>query len=84
MTRKKFEEKVKDEKLKMVSYDIVLDGLHTGTHLMGCVKVGDKWKIYKTNERDGHYYFLDEYDTEDAAFDDFYEYVKIQIKKEHL
>ena len=39
MTRKEFEQRVKDEKLKMENYDIELDHYYDGyPHYMGCVQ----------------------------------------------
>ena len=39
MTRREFEKRVKDENLKMESYDIALDHYYDGhPHFMGCVK----------------------------------------------
>ncbi len=83
MKRMEFEKRVKDENLKMESYDIALDHYYDGhPHFMGCVKKNRKWVIYATNHRDGHAYIIDSYDTEDEAFSDFYQYVLSQIKAE--
>ena len=39
MTRVEFEQRVKDENLKMESYDIELDHYYDGRHhIMGCVR----------------------------------------------
>lgn len=43
MKRREFEKRVKDENLKMESYDIALDHYYDGhPHFMGCVK---KWEM---------------------------------------
>ena len=82
MKRREFEKRVKDENLKMESYHIELDSYREEICVMGCVKKNGKWVIYATNHRDGHAYIIDSYDTEDAAFSDFYQYVLSQIKAE--
>ena len=85
MTRTEFEQRVKDENLKMESYDIELDHYYDGyPHYMGCVQKNGKWVIYKTNHRDGHAYIIDSYDKEEDAFADFYQYVTHQINREKL
>ena len=85
MTRKEFEQRVKDENLKMESYDIELDHYYDGyPHYMGCVQKNGKWVIYKTSERDGSAYIIDSYDKEEEAFSDFYLLIKSQIKAESL
>ena len=85
MKRREFEKRVKDENLKMESYDIELDHYYDGhPHFMGCVKKNGKWVIYATNHRDGHAYIIDSYDTEGEAFSDFYLLIKSQIKAETL
>ena len=82
MKRREFEKRVKDENLKMESYHIELDSYRDEICVMGCVKKNGKWVIYATNHRDGHAYIIDSYDTDDAAFSDFYQYVLSQIKAE--
>ncbi len=85
MTRKEFEQKVKDEKLRMVSYDIELDHYYDGyPHYMGCVQKNGKWVIYKTNERNGEAHIFKEYNSEDDAFEDYYELIKFYMEKEQM
>lgn len=84
MTRKEFEQKVKDENLRMESYCIELNEYREEIHVMGCVQKNGKWVIYMTNHRDGHAYIIDSYDKEEDAFADFYQYVLSQIKSEKL
>ena len=70
MKRREFEKRVKDENLKMESYDIALDHYYDGyPHYMGCVRKDRKWVTYAT---------------EDEAFSDFYLLIKSQIKAETL
>lgn len=84
MTKQEVIKRIEEEKLRMISYDLVYDKFYEHPHIMGCVKLDGKWKIYKTDERDGHARIIDEYDTEDAAYTDLYEYVLSQIKMEKL
>ena len=84
MTRTEFEQKVKDENLKMESYDIELDHYYDGyPHYMGCVQKNGKWVIYETDERSGRAYIYNEFDNESDAFDKFYKSIKAQIKIEN-
>ena len=72
MTRTEFEQRVKDENLKMESYDIELDHYYDGyPHYMGCVQKNGKWVIYKTNERNGEAHIFKEYNSEDDAFEHY-------------
>ena len=84
MTRTEFEQKVKDENLRMESYCIELNEYREEIHVMGCVQKNGKWVIYMTNHRDGHAYIIDSYDKEEDAFADFYQYVLSQIESEKL
>lgn len=84
MTKQEVINRIEENKLKMIDFDLVYDKFYESPHIMGCVKLNGKWKIYKTDERSGHAYFIDEYDTEDAAYTDLYEYVLHQIKLENL
>ena len=45
MTRTEFEQRVKDENLKMESYDIELDEYREEIRVMGCVQKNGKWII---------------------------------------
>jgi len=84
MTRVEFEQKVKDEDLKMKDYAIELDEFREEIRVMGCIRKDGKWVIYKTNHRDGQAYIIDSFDTEEEAFSDFYQYVIHQIRREKL
>lgn len=84
MTRKEFEQRVKDENLKMEDYSIELDEYREEIRVMGCVQKNGKWVTYATDFRDGHAYIIDSYATEDEAFSDFYLLIKSQIKAETL
>ena len=84
MTRTEFEQRVKDENLKMEDYSIDLDEYREEIRVMGCVQKNGKQVIYKTNHRDGHAYIIDSYDKEEDAFADFYQYVTHQINREKL
>ncbi len=53
---------------------MVLDKLTDDPLVMGCVFDHDVWKIFKTKERGGHY-IIKGFDSEDGAFDFFYELV---------
>ena len=65
MTRKEFEQRVKDENLKMRAFYIELDHYYDGyPHYMGCVKNEGKWVIYETDERSGRAYIYNEFDNE--------------------
>ena len=84
MTRTEFEQRVKDENLKMEDYSIELDEYREEIRVMGCVQKNGKWVIYETSERDGSAYKIKEFDNEDDAFEYFYKYVVHQIKREKL
>ena len=85
MTRQEFEQRVKDEKLKMKDFDIALDNYYDGhPYIMGCISKDGKWVIYETDERSGNAYIIKEFETEENAFDYFYEYVNCQIESENL
>ena len=83
--RKEFEQKVKDENLKMRAFNIELDHYYDGyPHYMGCVQKNGKWVIYETDERSGRAYIYNEFDNESDAFDKFYKSIKAQIKIENF
>ena len=85
MTRAEFEQKVKDEDLKMNAYNIELDHYYDGhPHFIGCIEKNGKWVIYETDERNGNAYTIKEFETEENAFGYFYEYVKCQIESENF
>ena len=82
MTQKEFEERVKNENLKMRYFSLEIGVLMKATDVLGIYNDNGVWKIYKTNDRDGHSYILDQANNESAAFDLLYEYVKSQINME--
>ena len=84
MTRKEFEQRVKDENLKMEDYSIELDEYREEIRVMGCVQKNGKWVIYETSERDGSAYVIKEFNNENEAFEYFYKYVIHQIRREKL
>ena len=84
MTRKEFEQRVKNENLKMEDYSIELDEYREEIRVMGCVQKNGKWVIYETSERDGSAYVIKEFNNENEAFEYFYKYVIHQIKREKL
>ena len=84
MTRKEFEQRVKNENLKMESYCIELNEYREEIHVMGCVQKNGKWVIYKTNERNGEAHIFKEYNSEDDAFEDYYELIKFYMEKEQM
>ena len=43
-----------------------------------------KWVIYKTNERNGEAHIFKEYNSEDDAFEDYYELIKFYMEKEQM
>ncbi|MCA0174663.1 hypothetical protein [Bacillus sp. RAR_GA_16] len=83
MTKQEFLQKYKDEKLN-IGYDfiMVLDSITDEPLVLGCVYDQGVWKIFKTGERGGHY-IIKEKDTEDEAFDYFYQVVLSQHKLEN-
>jgi hypothetical protein len=72
MTKKEFLLKFESEKINMGEYIMVLDSITDEPHVMGCAYDKDKWKIYETRERGGHF-IIKELDNENEAFDYFYE-----------
>ena len=84
MTRKEFEQRVKNENLKMEDYSIELDEYREEIRVMGCVQKNGKWVIYETSERDGSAYVIKEFNNENEAFEYFYKYVIHQIRREKL
>ena len=84
MTRIEFEQRVKDENLRMESYCIELNEYREDIHYMGCVQKNGKWVIYETSERDGSAYVIKEFNNENEAFEYFYKYVIHQIRREKL
>ena len=84
MTRTEFEQRVKDENLRMESYCIELNEYREDIHYMGCVQKNGKWVIYETSERDGSAYVIKEFNNENEAFEYFYKFVIHQIRREKL
>jgi hypothetical protein len=79
MTKLEFLEKMKNEKIDLAEYIVVVDSLTDEQFVIGCYKDNNMWKIYKTTERSGHY-IIDEVTDENIAFDELYELVKLQEK----
>ncbi len=82
MTQKEFEKRVREENLKMIDFSLEIGVLMKATDVLGIYNDNGVWKIYKTNDRDGHSYILDQANNENDAFDLLYEYVKSQINME--
>lgn len=82
MTQKEFEKRVKEENLKMRYFSLEIGTLLNEINILGIYNDNGVWKIYKTNDRDGHSYILDQANNENDAFDLLYEYVKSQINME--
>ena len=82
MTQKEFEKRVKEENLRMKYFSLEIGVLMKATDVLGIYNDNGVWKIYKTNDRDGHSYILDQANNESDAFDLLYEYVKSQINME--
>ena len=80
MTKQEFLKRYKDEKLNIGDeYLMVLDAITDEPLVLGCAFDQGVWKIYKTGERVGHY-VIKEFESENDAFDFFYEIVLIQHK----
>ena len=74
MTKQEFLEKFETEKLDIGEYIMVLDSVTDEPLVLGCAYDQGKWKVYKTKERGGHY-IMKETDSEEEAFNLFYELV---------
>lgn len=48
MTKLQFLEKMKNEKIDLAEYIVVLDSLTDEQFVIGCYKNNNLWKIYKT------------------------------------
>lgn len=79
MTKYEFLDKMKNEKIDLAEYIVVVDSLTDEPFVIGCYQDDKVWKIYKTTERSGRY-IVDEVVDENTAFDELYELVKIQEK----
>ena len=78
MTKQEFLERYKAENLTIGDdYMLVLDGITDEPLVLGCTYDQDKWKIFETRERGGHF-IIKEVDHECEAFDLFYEIVLSQ------
>lgn len=84
MTKEEFLKKFNEEKLNIGPYIMVFDQITDEPLILGCVNEGGKWKIFETKERGGHF-IIEQFDTEEEAFDFFYEIVmffhKVYTKK---
>ena len=75
MTKQEFLKRYREEKLTIgAEYMMILDKISDASLVVGCAYDQGVWKIYQTGERGGHY-VIKEKDTEDEAFDYFYELV---------
>lgn len=79
MTKLEFFRKMKNEKIDLAEYIVVVDSLTDEPFVLGCYNDNGVWKIYETKERSGHF-IIDEVVDENIAFDELYELVKIQEK----
>ena len=77
MTKQEFLLRVDSEKLNLGEYIIVTDSVTDEPLVLGCAFHQDTWKIYETNERGGHF-IIKELNSENEAFDYFYELVLTQ------
>ena len=82
MTQKEFEERVKNENLKMRYFSLEIGTLLNEINILGIYNDKGVWKIYQTDDRDGHSFTIDQANNESDAFDLLYEYVKSQINME--
>lgn len=62
-------------------YSFEFESITDAPFVMGCIPVGDLWKIFKTTERTGHY-IIKEFTDEDSAFDYFYELCLLEKQRE--
>lgn len=74
MTKQEFLKRLKDEKLNIGEYLIVLDNITDEPLVIGCAFDKGAWKVYETRERRGHV-IIKKIDNENEAFDYFYELV---------
>ena len=70
MNKNEFLKRFKEKNLSIGSYSLELDRITDASFVMGCVLDDDKWKIFKTTERTGHY-IIKEFSDEESAFDYF-------------
>lgn len=74
MTKQEFLKKFESEKIKLGEYIMILDKISDAPLVIGCAFDLGMWKVYKTQERGGHY-IIKETSSENEAFDFFYELV---------
>lgn len=67
----------------MNDYDLEIGEPIKAAYILGIYNDNGVWKIYKIEERNYTPYIYDEFTDENTAFDNLYEYVKRQIKKEN-
>lgn len=77
MTKQEFIKRVDSEKLNIGEYIIVTEGVTDEPLVLGCTFEQGMWKVYETRERGGHF-IIKEFDSENEAFDYFYELVLTQ------
>ena len=71
---KEFLKRFKEEKLYIGPYIMVFDQITDESLVLGCVYDEGKWKIFETTEQGGHY-IIEEFKTEEEAFDSFYDLI---------
>ena len=82
MTKQEFLKRYREEKLTIgAGYMMILDKISDASLVIGCAFDQGVWKIYKTGERTGHY-VIKEFETENEAFDFFYELVLSKHKRQ--
>lgn len=83
MRQRDFEERINKEKLRMKDYDLEIGKPIKAAYILGIYNDNGVWKIYITKERDLEPYICKVFSDENAAFDNLYERVKLQIKVEN-
>ncbi len=84
MTQKEFEERIKNENLRMKHFSLEIGVLMKATDVLGIYNDNGVWKIYETDDRDSTPFIYYEIADENQAFDKLYWKVLFQIKKENL
>lgn len=77
MTKDEFLKRVENDNLNTGEYILILDKISDAPHVIGCAFDQGFWKVYKTNERGGHYVII-ETKSETDAFNYLYELVLIE------
>lgn len=74
MTKQEFIKRFESENLYIGEYMLILDKVSDAPLVMGCAYYQGVWKVYETRERGGHF-IIREFESENEAFDYFYELV---------